>query len=374
MDLANTIHLDRTGAFPFTSQHGNRYIMVIIHVDANCIFCEPMKNKTEGKMIATYQKIVNQMRMASLGRKHHQLDNKALATFKECIKANGMTHELVPPGNHRGNLAERAIQTFKHHFISILCGVDDKFPLSLWCHLLNPAKLTVNLLRQSNVAPKVSAYAHVHGQHDYMKKPFAPLGCKVQAHVKPDARQLWDAHSEAGFNIGTSMEHHCCFKVYITKTRATGISDTVFFKHQYITNPEVSPETMVIQAAQRLTSALQGTISQESETAEALKKVSELFTKIAAAKAAGAKAKEQRNRIDTHPEARCATPLPRVLAEQNPREEIPLPRVPESIAEDCCVVQIVESPTVQQPGEKAPVTGSRAVVRGPAKLHLTGRG
>ena len=34
MDLADTIHLDQTGAFPFTLQRGNRYIMVIIHVDA----------------------------------------------------------------------------------------------------------------------------------------------------------------------------------------------------------------------------------------------------------------------------------------------------------------------------------------------------
>jgi hypothetical protein len=112
-------------------------------------------------------------------------------------------------------------------------------------------------------------------------------------------------------------------------------------------NPKVSPETMVIQAAQHLTSALQGTISQESEMAEALKKVGKLFTKIAAAKAAGAKAKEQRNRLRTHPKARRATPLPRVLAEQNSREEIPLPKVPKSIAADCCVVQIVESPTMQ---------------------------
>ncbi len=187
VDLANTIHSDQTGAFPFTSQRGNRYIMVFIHVNANYIFCKPMKNKTEGEMIATYQKIVNRMQLASLGLKHHRLDNKALATFKECIKANGMTHESAPPRNHRRNLVERAFQTFKHHFISILSGVDGKFPLSLWCHLLNPAELTVNLLRQSNVAPKISAYACVHGQHDYMRKPFAPLSCAVQTHVKSDA-------------------------------------------------------------------------------------------------------------------------------------------------------------------------------------------
>jgi spore maturation protein CgeB len=157
--------------------------------------------------------------------------------MKSCIQGNGITYELVPPGQHRRNQAERAIQTFKHHFILILSGVDDKFPLSLWCALLKQTELTVNLLRQSNVVPKISAFAHVHGQHDYMRKPFAPLGCAVQAHVKPDARRTWDAHLQEGFNLGTSMEHHRCFKIYITKTRATRISDTVFFKHQYITNP-----------------------------------------------------------------------------------------------------------------------------------------
>ena len=40
--------------------------------------------------------------------------------------------------------------------------------------------------------------------------------------------------------------------------------------------------------------------------AEALEKVSELFTKIAAAKSAMAKAKEQWNNLQTHPNARQA--------------------------------------------------------------------
>ncbi len=117
-------------------------------------------------MIVANQKIVNRIRTANLGFKHHRLDNKASTAFKECIKENGMTQKLVPPGNHRCNMAERAIQTFKHHFILILSRVDNKFPLSLWCHLLSTAEFTVNLLCQSNIAPKILAYAHVHGQHD----------------------------------------------------------------------------------------------------------------------------------------------------------------------------------------------------------------
>jgi hypothetical protein len=34
-DLNEEIHTDQTGAFPHTSQCGNRYIMVAVHLDTN---------------------------------------------------------------------------------------------------------------------------------------------------------------------------------------------------------------------------------------------------------------------------------------------------------------------------------------------------
>jgi hypothetical protein len=275
--------------------------------------------------------MVDKMEILGLGLKHHRYDNKCSIKFKACIQKNGMTHELVPPDYHRRNIAERAIQTFKNHFVSILSGVDDKFPLFLWCHLIQPAKFTVNLLRQLNVALNVSAYAHVHGQHDYMKRPFAPLGCAVQAHVKPKNKHIWDVHSDAGFNIRTAMEHHRCFTIYIVKTRATRVSDTVFFKHQYITNPQVSPEALVIKAAQDLTNAIKGTVLKDNETAEALTKVSNGFAKIGASKAATARARELRNSHQTHPDThhavpppRLVGPPPRVVGNKDPQEHFPM--------------------------------------------------
>ena len=60
-DLTKTIHTDQTGGFPFTSQQGNLYIMVAIHLDANYFFNEPMKNRTEGEMMATYQRIIDRI-------------------------------------------------------------------------------------------------------------------------------------------------------------------------------------------------------------------------------------------------------------------------------------------------------------------------
>jgi hypothetical protein len=176
--------------------------------------------------------------------------------MKACIKENSMDYKLVPLGQHRCNQAEQAIQTFKAHFISILAGVNDKFSLSLWCHLLKPTELTLNLLCQSRVAPKILAFAHIHGTHNYMRKPFVPIGCVVQMYIKPDDRLSWDTRSEPGFNLGTFMEHHQCFRVYVTRTRATRISNTAVFKHQYITSPTISPESHVLAEAQQLVTAL----------------------------------------------------------------------------------------------------------------------
>ncbi len=149
----------------------------------------------------------------------------------------------------------------------------------------------------------MSAYAQVKGQHDYMKRPFAPLGYAVMAHIKPKKRQSWDLHAATIFNIGEATAHHQCFHIYIVKTRATRISDTLFFKHQYITNPQVTPKTLIIKVALDLTSALKGTVLCNGKTAEVLQKFSKLFTNLAAAKSELAKAKEQWNNLQNHPNA-----------------------------------------------------------------------
>jgi hypothetical protein len=97
-----------------------------------------------------------------------------------------------------------------------------------------------------------------------------------------------------------AMEHHQCFHIYIVKTRATRVSDRVFFKHHYITNPQITPETLVIKAAAELINVLKGTVSWDVDMTEALQKVSSLFTKIAAAKAATTRARKQQTHLTSH--------------------------------------------------------------------------
>ncbi len=54
--------------------------------------------------------------------------------------------ELVPPECHRRNAAEVAIRNFKAHFLSVLAGVADDFPPSLWDRLLPQTEITINLI------------------------------------------------------------------------------------------------------------------------------------------------------------------------------------------------------------------------------------
>ncbi len=151
----------------------------------------------------------------------------------------------------------------------MLAGINDKFPLSLWCNLLEPIEFSLNILWRLRVVPNISAYAHVQGPHNYMCKPFAHFRCPIQAHVKPKDRRSRDTRSNTSFNLGTSMEHHPCFHVYITRTGATRVSNTVYFKHLTI-----SPESHVVAAAQQLMQALKGNIPAGNKMAEALTKAS----------------------------------------------------------------------------------------------------
>ena len=83
-----------------------------------------MKSNSEETMIKAYHTLWVQLTASgSVKPKTHILDNKALTEFKRVLQKN-CAIQLVPPDNHRQNLAERAIQTFKTHFKAILAGVD----------------------------------------------------------------------------------------------------------------------------------------------------------------------------------------------------------------------------------------------------------
>jgi hypothetical protein len=117
--------------------------------------------------------------------------------LKNFFTVNNIAYQLVRPHCHRRNAAERAIRTFKEHFVAGLSSVDPSFPMQ-WDRLLPQADITLNLLRTSRLHPRLSAAAHFHGIVDYNKTDFAPPGCKIVAHEKPGKRRTWAPHGQHG--------------------------------------------------------------------------------------------------------------------------------------------------------------------------------
>ena len=125
-------------------------------------------------------------------------------------------YQLAPLHIHRANAAERAIRTFKNHFISGLCSADKDFPLHLWDKLLPQAILTLNLLRGSRINPNLSAWAQVHGAFDFNQTPVAPPGTRVLVHEKPTVHATWALHAVDGWYLGPAMHHYRCYRVWLS--------------------------------------------------------------------------------------------------------------------------------------------------------------
>jgi hypothetical protein len=209
---------DQTGQFPVLSSSGNHYLFVLYNQDTNYIHAVAIPNRKAATLRdaweTTHKLLIQQGHPPDL----HILDNECSQELKSAFQKYNIQFQRVPPHVHRVNAAERAIRTFKNHFVSILCTVDAQFPLQEWDRLLPQALLTLNLLRSSRIHPSLSAHASMFGNYDFNRTPIAPPGTRVVAHVAADTRTPFGEHGVVGWYIGPSPEHYRCWNVYIPET------------------------------------------------------------------------------------------------------------------------------------------------------------
>jgi hypothetical protein len=122
-----------------------------------------MKNRSDAEAIRAYTKIYDKLTAKGLKPTFQTMENEASKALKLFLHSKDIQFQLVRPYIHRQNAAERAIQTFKNHFVTMLCSTDKKFPMHLWDRLIPHAMITLNLLRQSRLNPKLSAHAQLNG-------------------------------------------------------------------------------------------------------------------------------------------------------------------------------------------------------------------
>ena len=176
------------------------------------------------------------------------LDNETSGELLNAFQNNKVQYQLVPPDNHRRNAAERAIRTWKKHFIAGLCSTDPSFPMAEWDRLVKQGEITLNLLRNSRVNPRLSAWAYLFGQFDFNATPMAPPGTKVIIHSKPNTRASWDPRGMVGFYTGPALQHYRCCTCFVLKTRAERVTDTLTFIPAKIPIPELDATAHLHQA------------------------------------------------------------------------------------------------------------------------------
>ena len=134
--------------------------MVMVDIDRNAILAEPLNSRNDAEVTRAYQTMMLQLNQESIERRKHILDNQVLGSTKKIIcDEYQMKMELVPPGCHVTNASEVVIRNFKPHFLSALAGTANGFSTLMWDLLIEQIDITVNLVRQSNAAPNVSAYS-----------------------------------------------------------------------------------------------------------------------------------------------------------------------------------------------------------------------
>ena len=124
-----TMYTNGTDAFPVQSFRNMQNMFVAYIYDLNNILVRAIPSRTDGAMIAAFKDILMTLNTRGYAPTLNDMDNECSKAVKAHIRSNNMDIHLVPPHNHRVNAAERAIATFKEHFISALTTVDKDCPL-----------------------------------------------------------------------------------------------------------------------------------------------------------------------------------------------------------------------------------------------------
>jgi hypothetical protein len=248
----NVVYTDLTGAFPITSQAGNKYMLLMYDYDSNAILVETMKSRSDVEALRAYDVLYTILTDRGLAPALNILDNEASTALKRQIRKTGASYQLVEPHNHRVNAAERAIRTWKNHFIAGLCSTDPRFPIILWDKLIPQAVLTLNLLRTSRINPRLSAHAQLHGMFDFNKTPLAPPGTRALVFEDPDTRESWAPHGNEAWYLGPALEHYRCYQFYIPDTKGIRITGSCEFFPHHCQTPTISTADAATHAAQEL--------------------------------------------------------------------------------------------------------------------------
>ena len=219
---------DPTGQFPVIAIDGERYMLVAVHLDTGYIHVVPLISRDAAALTAAYEEMLDFFKQRMHAVEMVRLDQECPPLLQQAFRLAFVNHQRAPAGNHRTNSAERAIRSWKNHFIASLCTMDRLCPLQLWALMVRQCELTLNLIRPSYRNKSISAWQELHRtRYPFHSQPFGPVGCKVFIHLRSLERASWSPHAEEGFYLGPLANAHRQHRVWVTATRAERTSDTI---------------------------------------------------------------------------------------------------------------------------------------------------
>ena len=222
-------YMDLTGRFPYKSSRSNECILIAYHIDSNAILGQAIKKRLALTITNAWKQFYSIINHTSATPNSWILDNEISHYLQHAIRKNSISFQLVSPHNHRSNLIERAIQTFKNYLKTGLGTVHPQFPIAEWDILLHQAFITLDLLHTANTNPNLSGHSYFFSNFDFNRTSLAPPGSKVVIHQKPSQCVSWDLNGTIGFYIGPALHHYSCMMCYVPSTKSEIISNTLHF-------------------------------------------------------------------------------------------------------------------------------------------------
>ena len=159
------MYSDQTGRFPITSNRGNSLVAIFYAVNVNDTKSYPLKSRDRSQLLQAYEGVYAYLRMRGYRRKLHNINNEPFNDVKAFISKQQALVQYSPVDNHRTNIAERSIRTWKCHFGSMRAGTPPTFPLANCCRMMEQCDATLNMLRPCTINPLLSAFEAMEGRY-----------------------------------------------------------------------------------------------------------------------------------------------------------------------------------------------------------------
>jgi hypothetical protein len=256
--IKGVISSNQTGRFPITSNQGNTYVVVFYVYDANYICSIPIKSQSKEELLRAYHEVYEWLLVRGFKPLLHKMDNKTSHEVEQFIQGQQTRLQYTPPDMHCTNPAERAIRTWKNHFLAGIASLPKSFPIANWCCLTKQCNATLNMLRPCRQNPLLSAHVALEGSFSFDSTPMAPLGTEVLIHMKPNRRSTWGYHAAKAWYLSYSPNHYRCIQVLIVDTGGERTTGTFRFNQHSIPVPKITVTNRILNATACLTTAIEG--------------------------------------------------------------------------------------------------------------------